>query len=150
MRETDTILIVEDNPTDVLLIRRAFSKAQVVNPIQVVSDGQRAFEYLSGEAPFVDRGSFPLPSLILLDLKLPKRSGLEVLRWLKGQSVLARIPVVMLTSSAESLDVNAAYDSGANSYLVKPVAFDDLQRMMTAVHGFWIRESEAPSPQREC
>lgn len=145
MTDDSTILLVEDNPTDVLLIRRAFAQAAVANPIQVASDGDTAVDYLTGNAPYSDRTQYPMPGLILLDVKLPKRSGIEVLRWLKGRPVLARIPVVMLTSSSRAVDVNAAYDAHANSYLVKPVSFDDLRRMMTAVHGFWIRENEPPA-----
>ena len=145
MSDDRAILLVEDNPTDVLLIRRAFSKAAVANPIHVVNDGDQAVSYLSGDTPFNDRRAHPLPGLILLDLKLPKRSGIEVLRWLKAQPEVRRIPVVILTSSRLKGDVEAAYDGHANSYLVKPVQFDELQRMMTSVHGFWIREAELPA-----
>ena len=144
MMDERLILLVEDNPTDVRLIRRAFTRASVVNPIQVVADGDLAVAYLAGELPFADRQAHPLPGLILLDLKLPKRSGLEVLRWAKAQPGVSRIPIVILTSSRLQGDVHAAYDGHANSYLVKPVEFDELQRMMTALHGFWIREAEPP------
>ena len=145
MSDERLILLIEDNPTDVRLIRRALTKASVVNPVQVVADGDLAVAYLSGEPPFVDRQAHPLPGLILLDLKLPKRSGLEVLQWAKAQPVLSRIPIVILTSSRMPGDVHAAYDGHANSYLVKPVEFDELQRMMAAVNGFWIREAEPPA-----
>ena len=144
MMDDRVILLVEDNPTDVRLIRRAFERVGTTNPIQTVADGDLAVAYLSGESPFEDRRAHPLPGLILLDLKLPKRSGLEVLQWLKTRPGVSRIPVVILTSSQRAVDVEAAYDGRANSYLVKPVQFDDLQRMMAAVHGFWIREAEPP------
>lgn len=139
-----TILIVEDNPTDVLLIRRAFDKAKFANPTRVVGDGDAAVEYLSGEGAYTDRGKFPLPILVLLDLKLPKRSGLEVLEWLRTQERLKRIPVVMLTSSQQDRDVNAAYDIGVNSYLVKPVEFDGLLQMLKTVNLYWLMLNERP------
>jgi len=102
MAEASTVLLVEDNATDVLLIRRAFDKARLGNPLQVVGDGDAAVEYLSGTGRDVDRRQFPLPILILLDFKLPRRSGLEVLEWLRTQDALRRLPVVMLTSSGRA------------------------------------------------
>ena len=139
-----TILIVEDNPTDVMLIRRGLDKARVANPIQVVNDGDAAVDYLSGVGAYVDRRQFPLPILMLLDLKLPRRSGLEVLEWLRTQETLKRLPVVALTSSQQDRDVNAAYDSGVNSYLVKPVEFDGLLEMLKTVNLYWLMLNERP------
>jgi CheY-like chemotaxis protein len=144
MSERHTILIVEDNPTDVMLIRRAFAKSNIANPLQVVSDGDRAVAYLSGRDGYDDRAQYPLPVLVLLDLKLPRRSGLEVLEWLRRQDGLRRVPVVMLTSSRQSHDVNRAYDLGANSYLVKPVEFDDLQEMLGTINTYWLDWNEKP------
>jgi CheY-like chemotaxis protein len=138
------ILVVEDSPTDVLLIRRAFDKSKLVNPVHVVGDGDAAVEYLSGEGGYADRKRFPLPILILLDLKLPKRSGLEVLEWLRTQETLKRIPVVVLSSSQQDRDVNAAYDTGVNSYLVKPVEFEGLLRMLQTVNLYWLMLNERP------
>src|SRR2546421_293889 len=108
MNEERLILLVEDNPTDIRLIRRAFNKAAIANRIEVVTDGDLAVAYLAGETPFIDRVAHPLPGLILLDLKLPKRSGIEVLRWLKAQPGVGRIPVIILTSSRLPVDVDAA------------------------------------------
>jgi CheY-like chemotaxis protein len=139
-----TVLLVEDNGTDVLLIRRAFDKARLGNPLQVVGDGDAAVEYLGGNGRYLDREQFPLPVLILLDLKLPRRSGLEVLDWLRGQDSLRRIPVVMLTSSEQPRDVNAAYDSGVNSYLVKPVEFEALFEMLKTVSLYWVMFNTNP------
>jgi CheY-like chemotaxis protein len=140
-----TILIVEDNPTDVMLIRRAFAKANIGNPLQFVRDGDAAVQYLAGDAAYADRDTYPLPALVLLDLKLPRRSGLEVLQWLRSTSPLRRLPVVVLTSSSQSQDVNRAYEFGANSYLVKPVEFDDLKEMMDKVHIYWIQLNTKPN-----
>ena len=142
--EQETILAIEDNDDDVALISRAFRKATITNRLQFVSDGEQALEYLKGEGQFADRQQSPLPSLILLDLKLPRKSGLEVLAWIRGQPVLRRIPVVVLTSSKQSTDLERAYDLGVNSYLVKPVAFDDLLEMIKALKLYWIRFNEAP------
>src|SRR5437660_5120901 len=139
-----TILLVEDSADDVLLIRRAFQKAGITNPIQVVEHGDAAVSYLAGEPPFADRQRFPLPVMVLLDLKLPRRSGLEVLAWVRQHSGLKRIPVVVLTSSKESLDVNQAYDLGANSYLVKPVAFEELLALVRSLEGYWLLLNERP------
>jgi CheY-like chemotaxis protein len=142
---TPTVLVVEDNPTDVMLIRRAFSKANVGNPLQIIRDGDEAVQYLAGEGVFTDRTAYPLPAVMLLDLKLPRRSGLEVLQWVRGQTALRRLPVVVLTSSNQSQDVNRAYDLGANSYLVKPVEFDDLRDMLGKVNIYWIDLNKRPS-----
>lgn len=140
-----TILLVEDDPNDVFLIQRAFRKANLANPIQVMKDGEAAVLYLSGQEPYAERDRYPLPMLMLLDLKLPRRSGLEVLEWLKQQPKLKRLPVVVLTSSREHTDLNRAYDLGANSYLVKPVAFDSLLNMVQTLNQYWLIINESPN-----
>lgn len=136
------VLLVEDNPNDVLLIRRAFKKAGVENPLVVVSDGEQAIRYLAGEGEYADRDRHPPPAVVLLDLKLPRLSGHEVLAWAKAQPVLRRIPIVVLTSSAEQADVHRSYDTGANSYLVKPVQFDDLLRLVDLLRHYWVGANE--------
>jgi len=142
---TPTVLIVEDNPTDVMLIQRAFLKANIGNPLQIVRDGDAAVQYLAGEGAFADRAEHPLPAVMLLDLKLPRRSGLEVLQWVRARTPLRRLPVVVLTSSNQSQEVNRAYDLGANSYLVKPVEFDDLKEMLGTVNVYWLGLNRKPS-----
>lgn len=145
MMPTDfTILLVEDSPDDVLLIQRAFRKANLINPISVVDDGEKAIQYLSGAGAYADRASHPLPVLVLLDLKLPRKSGHEVLAWIKQHPSFKRIPVVVLTSSTETIDVNKAYDLGANSYLVKPVGFDDLFAMIKTLQPYWMIMNQKP------
>jgi CheY-like chemotaxis protein len=141
------ILLVEDDADDVLLIQRAFRKAQIINPIQTVINGDAAVDYLAGQGAYTDRGRYPLPVLILLDLKLPRRSGLEVLEWLKRQPMIKRTPVVVLTSSAEVSDLNRAYDLGANSYLIKPVTFEALVAIIKTVNLYWLVTNEAPAPE---
>ncbi|HEY6200723.1 MAG TPA: response regulator [Candidatus Binatia bacterium] len=140
-----TILIVEDRPADVLLIRRAFMKAQIANPLQVVRDGETAVAYLAGSGAYADRQAHPLPALLLLDLKLPRKSGLEVLMWLRAQPEIRRLPVVVLTSSKETTDVNRAYELGANSYLLKPVTFESLLDMIKTLRLYWIEMNELPT-----
>lgn len=141
----DIVLLVEDDPNDVLLMQRAFRRAKVTNPVQVVGDGEDAVLYLSGQAPYKDRTRYPLPALILLDLKLPRKSGLEVLEWLRKQAGLKRLPVVVLTSSKESTDISRAYDLGVNSYLVKPVSFDTLLDMVETLNVYWLLLNEKPT-----
>lgn len=139
-----TILLVEDNPDDVLLIQRAFRKANLVNPISVVDDGEKAISYLSGAGEYADRSRHPVPVLVLLDLKLPRKSGHEVLAWIKQHAAFKRLPVVVLTSSTETVDVNKAYDLGANSYLMKPVGFDDLFAMVKTLQPYWMILNQKP------
>ncbi|MDP8965806.1 MAG: response regulator [Cyanobacteriota bacterium] len=143
-REHDIILLVEDNPQDVLLIQRAFRKANLTIPLQVVKDGEAAVHYLSGEEPYGDRLHYPLPVLILLDLKLPRKSGAEVLAWLRQQPQLKRLPVVVLTSSKEYADINNVYDLGVNAYMVKPVAFDNLVDIVKTLNMHWLIFNEKP------
>lgn len=139
------VLLVEDNPDDAFLIRRAFKKAGLANPLQVVGDGEQAVAYLGGEGEYADRTRYPLPALLLLDLKLPRQDGLEVLAWLRQQPMLKRIVVVILTSSKEFTDIDKAYEMGANSYLVKPVGFDSLVDMVRTLNQYWLVLSERPN-----
>ena len=143
MTRTDLILLVEDDINDALLLRRAFAKAAIENTIVQLDDGDAAVAYLSGTGEYADRDRYPLPCLMLLDLKLPRRSGLEVLEWMQAQPGLKRIPVVVLTSSQQAKDINCAYDLGANSYLVKPVGFDTLLEMARALNLYWLSFNKA-------
>ncbi len=150
MKLTDFImLLVEDDPNDILLIQRAFAKASLVNPLKVVRDGEEALSYLAGTGEFADRTRSPLPSLILLDLKLPRKSGLEILQWLRQQPELKHIPVIVLTSSKESSDVARAYELGANSYLVKPVGFEGLLELVKSIGMYWMILNKTPEPNVE-
>lgn len=135
------VLVVEDNADDVLLLRRAFQKAELVNPIRVLTDGQQAVEYLTGEGEYSDRDVHPLPAVILVDLKLPKLSGFELLARLREYPDLMRIPTVVLTSSREYRDVREAYELGANSYIVKS---DRVVEMVKAIQLYWLKLNELP------
>ncbi len=142
--EAFNILLVEDDPNDVLLVQRAFHKGKLNTTVHVASDGQQAEDYLAGRAGYADRSAHPLPLLLLLDLKLPRKSGHEVLAWLREQPVLKRVPVVVLTSSRESPDITRAYELGANSYLIKPVVFDDLVELMQRLNFYWRLTNQPP------
>jgi CheY-like chemotaxis protein len=141
------ILHVEDDPNDVLLVELAFKKIGPSAGLQVVNNGEEAIKYLAGAEVNGGGQKNPVPSLVLLDVKLPRCSGLEVLSWLRGRDDLRRIPVVMLTSSNQPSDVNRAYDLGANSYLVKPSALDDLVEMLRKVTVYWLDMNVKPSVQ---
>ena len=144
----DMLLWVEDDPNDILLGTRAMATVGIPTP-RVVRDGQEAIAYLSGDGAYSDRSRHPLPSVILLDLKLPRVSGVEVLRWLRSQEFLRRIPVIMFTSSKEPGDINSAYDAGANAYLVKAVDFKELVELLGLIRGFWLRANRNPVLERE-
>ncbi len=141
----DTILAVEDDPGDVFMLERAVKRAGIANPLVVVRDGEAAVEYLAGNGIYADREKYPLPTVMLLDLKLPRRSGLEVLAWLRDQPGLKRLRVVVLTSSRESPDVNRAYELGVSSYLVKPVDMASLVERLAALNLFMVVLAEKPT-----
>lgn len=148
------ILLVEDNEDDVLLIRRGFERAGIEHPLRVVTSGIEAIAYLTGEAPYWDRAKHPLPSLVLLDIKMPMADGFAVLKWIRRQPEFARLCVVMLTSSDEIRDVNLAYQLGANSFFVKPLDFWNAAELWRAVQRLIARRAllssgvcQEPSPQ---
>jgi CheY-like chemotaxis protein len=145
MLDNQFILLVEDDPNDVLLIQRAFQKAGLRNTLKVVRDGEHAIEYLSGQGPHANRERFPLPFLLLLDLKMPGTDGFEVLRWVRGQPELKRLLVVVLTSSNLQADVDKAYEMGANSYLVKPVEFDEMVHLIQRFEAYWTEINRTPT-----
>ena len=142
--ETMPILLVEDNYNDVLLIQRAFRKAKIKPSLSIVSDGDEAIAYLEGQGKYSDRYLYPMPILILLDLKLPRRSGLEVLAWIRQQPTLKRLLVVVLTSSQEDSDLAQAYDLGTNSYLVKPIDFNDFVHLVESIDAYWFKVNQKP------
>ena len=139
-----TILMAEDDDNDVFFLKRAFKQAQISNPIQRVRDGEEAIAYLRGEGAYADRQAHPLPHLLLLDLKMPRKNGFEVLAWIRQEPGIKRLPVAVLTSSREEPDINRAYDIGANTYLVKPVKFEDLLETVKILNSFWLELAKAP------
>lgn len=127
------ILLIEDNPMDIDLTRRAFARRRLVNPLQVLEDGEAAMLYLDE----MDAGTAPVPVVVLLDLKLPKVDGLDVLARIKQHPRFKVVPVVVLTTSAEDGDVSRAYQAGANSYIVKPVSFDKFLDVASQIEVYW-------------
>ncbi len=140
---SQTILLVEDNEDDVFIFNRAIKQASIPNPVQAVNDGDSAIAYLKGAENFSDRTLFPLPFLILLDLKMPGVGGMDVLKWIREQPHLEMVSVIVLTSSAEHRDIARAYQLGARSYLVKPPTAALLTEIVNA-----LRLSETSSKER--
>src|SRR2546422_9150257 len=132
------ILLVEDDENDIRLLRRAFRNASLGNPLVEVRDGQAAIQYLSGDGDYADRARYPIPFLILLDLRLPKLSGFEVLAWIREQSKLDELIVVVLTASDHVPDVTKAHALGANFYFVKPGTFEELVGTVKEIKGRWL------------
>ncbi|GAA6616966.1 response regulator [Scytonema sp. NUACC26] len=139
-----TILVAEDDPNDAFFIQRAFQKTQLIHTLKVLEDGDAVINYLSGVGEYANRERYPLPTLLLLDIKLPRLSGLEVLEWIRQQPDLKRLLVIMLTSSDQDSDINSAYELGANSYLTKPIGIDNLQEMVNIINQYWLRLNKQP------
>jgi len=139
------ILLVDDNPHDVVLIRLAFRRVGIIDTIQLVKDGTEAMRYIRGEGAYADRHQFPLPTLVLLDLKMPQTSGFDVLQWIRDQAELASVVVVVMSGSKNDQDIERAYALGANSYLVKPTRFEEMVRMMETLKDYpaWRKNGRA-------
>ncbi len=144
MDQKKIILLVEDNESDIALTRRALEKARVVNEMVVAEDGQEALDYLNGSGAWAGRDPFETPALVLLDLKLPKIPGLEVLRQIRANRHTRRMPVVILTSSGEEQDLAAGYDLGVNSYTRKPIDFAQFARSIEQLGLYWLLLNEPP------
>jgi CheY-like chemotaxis protein len=141
------ILLADDDADQAFLTTRAFKSAGVVNALVVVRDGSAAMDYLAGKGRYADRAANPLPCLMLLDQKLPGCSGLDVLQWVRTESPVCTLPVLLLSSSNFDGDVQAAYLLGANGYLVKPASFEEMLAMAKAIKEYWLNFNRAPSPQ---
>ena len=139
-----TILLVEDDENDVFFLTYAFEAAGVVNPVAVARDGQEAMDYLAGAGRYSDRKRFPLPGLVLLDLKLPVKTGLDVLRWIR-QSGMNHLLVIVLTSSKDPHDVDEAYRLGARSFLVKPLSIGERLETAKVIKRYWLELNQLPS-----
>ena len=136
------LLLVEDNEDDVFLMRRALKQAEIENPLYVVGDGAQAVDYLAGNGEFNDREQYPFPALVFLDLKLPFRSGHDVLAWIRKEAALVELVVVILTSSDEPSDIDKAYKLGANSYLVKPPTLLQLRDLAKSFKWYWLQYNQ--------
>jgi CheY-like chemotaxis protein len=145
----NVILLVEDNPDDALLVKRALVKADLPYLVQVAHNVEEAISYLEASGPFADRSRFPFPGVLISDVKLPRRGGLEVLKWLQGHPECRVVPTIILSASDRPEDVKAAYDLGANSYLLKPHSWHDLEALIQLAARFWCRCLKPPFP-RQC
>lgn len=144
MKRKITILVIEDDYNDRFFVQRIFKKVNSPAELQFAIDGEDAIHYLAGVGKYQDRTQFPLPGLILLDIKMPKVNGFEVLQWLKNQEGLKRLPVTVLSSSTIQSDIDRAYELGANAYLVKPVSYEQLEKVYNRASEFFTVEAAAP------
>ncbi len=137
------ILLVEDNPDDILITQRAWKKGLIKNRLYVVNDGEQALEFIYKKGEYADA---PTPSLMLLDLKMPKVDGFEVLKTVKQDEALKKMPIVVLTSSRDNVDLDRAYGLGCNSFIVKPVGYDNFLEAVIDIQKYWIIICEIPTP----
>lgn len=144
------ILLIEDSRMDIELTLSAFQEHSIECKIHVALGGQAGLEYLFGHHEYADRSIYPVPDLVLLDLKMPGVDGHEVLRQIKRTQQLRRIPVVVLSSSFEAEDVAISYDAGANSFLVKPTMFDDFVHVTRQIYEYWLALNVVPHPNGQC
>ena len=139
-----TVLLVEDDLNDIFFVKRAFKIAKIENPLQVVTDGQEAMQYLRGEGKYADRATHPLPKLIVMDIKMPRKSGFDVLQWVKNDGPLRRIPIVIVSSSDNPADINHAYELGANAYMIKPMDLRAVEHLFSSITHYWGLECAKP------
>ena len=137
------ILLVEDREADAYLLQHTFQRAGITTPLQIVTDGQMAIDYLAGSGKFSDREQFPLPGLVLLDLKLPYVMGMDVLAWIRLQPSLKRLIVIILSGSINESDIVRAYDLGVNAFLVKPSDLDTFADICKALKLFWLTHNKS-------
>ncbi len=148
MNDQALFVLIEDNENDALLIRRAFVHAKILNPLLVLKSAEEGMAYFLGTGKYANRVEFPLPTLVLLDLNLPGISGIDFLRWVRAQTGISTTRVVVLTASDSLKDVNAAYQAGANSFLIKPVDFERFVEISRALNGYWIWLDHPPETER--
>ena len=139
------ILAADDREDDIELTRQALVRANVLNPLQVARDGEEAIQYLEGTGRFSNRAEYPLPDLMLLDLKMPKLNGFEVLQWVRSHPTLKGLRIVVLTTSEEDSDIDRSYQLGANAFLVKPCDFKRYCMLIEATLFFWLQLVRSPS-----
>jgi CheY-like chemotaxis protein len=147
MGTAPSILIVDDSSDDFILLKRAFSRAGVANPISWVKSGREAISYLKRVPPYDDPRQYPLPSVILLDLNMPDGDGFEVLQWIRNKFPCGGLLIVVLTRVEEIRKINRAYSLGANSFLTKPGNVEELQELINIFSGYWLLQNRMPSPQ---
>jgi len=140
------VLVADDDQNQAYLTARAFKAAGVRHPLALVPDGDAAIEYLEGKGRYADRAAHPLPCLLLLDQKLPGRSGLEVLEWVRSSSSVCTLPVLLFSASGFDSDVQTAYLLGANGYVVKPTTYEETLTVARAINDYWLTFNRTPLP----
>jgi len=144
MKKSEHILLAKDNEGDALLLKRAIEAADINANLQIVRDGQEAIDYLSGVTPYSDREKHPLPRLMLLDLRMPRLDGFQVLNIVRQRLGLTQLPVVVLTNSEDPADVKRAYDLGATSFFRRPDSLEGLDEMIHVLHAYWLKFNHFP------
>jgi CheY-like chemotaxis protein len=148
MPERAIILLVEDSEDDIVLMKKAFESAGITNPLFVVRNGEEAVFYLCGEGKYSNRAEYPVPDLVLLDLKMPIMDGFEFLEWLRRQPSICTLRVIVLSSSDAIQDINRAYQLGANSFLLKPGDFENFTEISQLLHKYWLYTDKVPETGR--
>jgi CheY-like chemotaxis protein len=143
MNDSNYFLLVEDEENDAALVKMAFKKNNIPNRVQFVRDGLEAIAYLNGEGVYADRTQYPFPEVLILDLKMPRMGGLELLAWIREHPDYRVIPTIIMTSSRQDPDIEKAYNLGANTYMIKPSSFEELAKMVKLAHDYWAA-SEKP------
>jgi CheY-like chemotaxis protein len=144
MNKERCVLMAEDDENDIAFLQRAFKQAEIHNALQVVQDGQAAIDYLSGAGTFSDRGRYPLPGLLLLDLKMPRKTGMEVLEWIRARETLRSLPIIVFSSSVYPADIETAYRKGANAFVTKPSGAPERTELARMIKGFWLTFNQLP------
>jgi CheY-like chemotaxis protein len=139
-------LVAEDDQDTQMLIKRAFKQADLAPPVYFTNDGEQTIQYLSGKGQYANREGFPIPALLLLDLKMPYRDGFDVLRWIRAQPGLRKLVVIMFSGSSLEQDVEEAFNLGVNSFVMKPVSFSELLQVILAIHHYWFGCNHFPQP----
>jgi len=142
------VLVAEDREDDVFMLRRSFEHVGFDTPVQYVRDGEECIAYLAGKGRFANRDEYPLPGVLLLDLKMPRKNGFEVLEWIRNQPHLAQLRTIVLTTSEDVFEVNRAYKLGAASFLTKPLNFTEFKDTIVAVHNYWLMLNKPPALKR--
>ncbi len=148
MSHLSPVLLAEDDPNDVLLVRRAFQENQALNPVHAVGNGEEAIHYLAGDGPFADREAYPFPALFLLDLKMPVKDGLEVLRWLHDHPEIPhKLPVVVLSAAEMPTETQMAYAMDIQACIVKPLSYAELREKIRILKEYWLDYEAQPAAE---
>ncbi len=144
MSHLPSILLAEDDANDVFFLQRAFKEAGIENPLYITRDGQEAIDCLGGAGKYSDRNQYPVPCLLILDLKMPRKTGMDVLEWRRAQTIVQCVPAIVLSSSAHRYDIERAYHLGANAFVVKPPSLEARVNLARVIKAFWLEFNNPP------